>query len=403
MGRFPLVSAVQLSSVILLLLTVCVNAPVASALPLSHSARQDLSNSSNASSATQYSWYHCYPWDPYWCYPYYWSYYCWPYPYYYGYYYPTTAADTVRTFDLEVETNPPEVAPVRGAGTYNQGAVASFSLTSMTVPFGANERYVFSHWSGDFSGDAPSGSITIDSEKTVVANYQLENYLEVSVDPPGIAAPVGGGWYRSDESLTVGAVPPVVLGAEGIRYVFEHWAIDAVPVSGNPVQVTMNGPHTAEARYKAQYLLTVSSEYGIVDGGGWYDAGSSATFSVTTQVDTSYGVKQVFDRWTGDYQSTSPVVTVTMDSPLTVRAAWRTDSTILYETIGIAVGGAFLLGTGLTVIAITRRQQTKPMPQAQGRPVLTPETAPKKPRSPRSRKRTKPQPKSDHEEASPQA
>jgi len=367
-----------------------------------------LSNTSNASYATQYSWCHCHSWDPYWCYPYhriypyYWTYYWWRYPYY-DYYYSTAADDTARTFDLKVETNPPRLAAVRGRGTYNQGAVASFSLTSMIVALGANERYVFSHWSGDFSGDAPSGSVAIDSEKTVVANYQLENHLKVSVDPPGVAAPAGGGWYRSDESVTVGAVPPVVLGTEGIRYVFEYWAIDAVPVSGNPVQVTMDAPHTAVARYKTQYLLTVSSEYGIVDGGGWYDAGSSATFSVTTHVDTSYGVKQVFDRWTGDYLSTSPAVAVTMDSPLTVKAAWRTDSTILYETIGIAVGGAFVLGIGLTAIAMTRHQQTEPMPQAQGRPVLTPETAPKKPRPARSRKRTKPWPKSERAEASPQA
>jgi len=402
LARFPRVSAVQLSGVILLLLVAYQNTPIALALPINHSARQALSNIASASSTTQHSWHHCYPWDSYRCYPYYWTYYWWHYLYYYSYYYSTTAAET-KTFDLKVETNPPGIAPVRGIGTYDQGTVASFSLTSMIVPLGANERYVFSHWSGDFSGDAPGGSITIDSAKSVVANYELENYLQVSIDPPGIAVPTGGGWYRSDEPVMVGAVPPLVSGGEGIQYVFQHWTVDTVPISGNPVQVTMNAPHTVIARYKTQYLLTVSSEYGIVDGGGWYDAGSSATFSVSTQVDTSYGVKEVFDRWTGDSQSASPVVTVTMDSPLTVRAAWRTDSTILYETIGIAVGGAFVLGTGLTAIAITRRQQTKPMPQTQGRPIPTPEVAPKKPRPARSSKKTKSSSNTDRAETSPQA
>jgi len=403
LARFPRVSAVQLSAVILLLLVACQNTPIALALPINHSARQALSNIASASSTTRHSWHHCYPWDPYRCYPYYWSYYWWHYPYYYSYYYSTTAAETTKTFDLKVETNPPGIVPVRGIGTYNQGTVASFSLTSMIVPLGANERYVFSHWSGDFSGDAPGGSITIDSAKSVVANYELENYLQVSIDPLGIAASVGGGWYRSDESVIVGAVPPFVSGGEGIRYVFQHWTIDAVPVSGNPVQVTMNGPHTVIARYKTQYLLTVSSEYGIVNGGGWYDAGSSATFSVTTQVDTSYGVKQVFDRWTGDFQSTKSVVTVTMNSPITVRAAWRTDSTILYETIALAVGGAFVLGIGLTAIAIMRRPQAKPAPQTHDRPVATAEAATKKPKPARAIRKAKAPPKTQRSEAAPQA
>jgi hypothetical protein len=203
----------------------------------------------------------------------------------------------------------------------------------------------------------------MDSAKTAVANYQLQDYLKVAVDPPAITATVGEGWYNSGQSVMVGAVPAVISGGQGTRYVFEDWTVDAVPVSGNPVQATMDSPHTVVAHYKTQYLLAVDSEYGYAEGGGWYDAGSSATISVTTQVDTSYGVRQVFDRWTGDFQSTSPVATVTMNSPLSVRAAWRTDNTVLYATIGLAIAGAFALGIGLTAIAIrSHQQQAKPVP-----------------------------------------
>ena len=399
--RFP-VAVVQLLVMLLILSIAYPSVAATSGFSTDESTVQSLSNSATAASPTHYWWYYCDPWNYSWCYAYYWGYWSY-YPYYYGYYYPTTAAETKKTFELKVETNPSGIAPVNGKGTYNQGSLASFSLTSLIVPVGANERYVFSYWSGDFSGSAPSGTVTMDSAKTVVANYQLQNYLKVSIDPPGIAAAVGDGWYLSGESVTVGAVPSSVSGGDGTRYIFQHWTIDSVPASGNPVQVTMDGPHTVVARYKTQYLLTVLSNYGIVQGGGWYDAGRSATFSVTAQVDTSYGVKQVFERWTGDSESTSPTATITMDSPRTVTAVWRTDSTILYATIALGIGGAFALGIGLALFAIMRLPKAKPAPQPSLKPVTTVETAPQKLKAPQPRKKVKPPPKTEPSEPSSQA
>jgi hypothetical protein len=263
------------------------------------------------------------------------------------------------TFELKVETNPAGIGAVSGAGTYDQGTVASFSISSPTVSKQAGERYVFSSWSGDFSGTSPSGTVTLDSAKTVVANYELQNYLAVSATPQGIVSVTGAGWYASDASAAVGSVPPIVSGAQGTQYVFQGWTIDGVPASGSTLSITMDNPHSVVAQYKTQYLLTVSSEYGTPQGAGWYDAESSATISVTPRVDTSYGVSQVFDRWTGDFQSTEPTGTIKMDSPSTVVAVWRTDSTVLYATIAAAIGGALVLGIGLVAIAISRNRRGK--------------------------------------------
>ena len=315
------------------------------------------------------------------------------YPYYYDYYYTAGTDPAPKTFDLKVDTNPPGIAAVNGRGTYNSGSVATFSLTSLIVPSGSNQRYVFLSWSGDFSGATPSATVVMDSAKNVVANYELQNYLKVSVDPPGIVAATGEGWYRSGESVTLGSVPLSESGSQGVRYIFQGWSVDALPVSGNSIEVTMDVPHTVEAQYKTQYLLTVSSEYGTVQGEGWYDAGSSATFSVTTPIDTSYGVKQVFDRWAGDSESTSPTTTITMDSPRTVMAVWRTDNTVLYTTIALGIGAAFVLGIGLTAIAITRTSRAKPVPETSLPRVATVETAEpaaKKLKRTQARKRSKP-------------
>jgi hypothetical protein len=360
----------------------------------------------------QSSWYDCYPWGYSWCDQYYWDNYWWSYPYYggyywrnypyyqyYPYYYTTTITEKAKTFDLNVETNPAGIAPVNGKGTFNDGTAASFSVTSLIVPLNANQRYVFSYWSGDFSGASPSGTVTIDSAKNVVANYQLQNFLKVSVDPLGIASANGEGWYLPTDSVTVGPVSSSVSGGEGARYVFQQWTIDSVQASGNSVEIAMDAPHTVVAHYKTQYLLTVSSDYGIVQGGGWYDAGSSAAFSVTKEVDTSYGVKQVFEKWTGDMESTSAATTITMNSSHTLTAVWRTDSTILYATIALAICAAFALGIGLTVFAFARMQEPKLAPVPPPRPVPAVEPVREELKPAPTKKKAKPPPKTNKSES----
>jgi hypothetical protein len=390
------VISAELALILMILLAVYPNAAVASGAP-SEPTTLSLSGGTSAGSPMQYPWYYCYPWNYSWCYPYYWDYYSWSYPYYY---YPTTTYEKTKTFQLNVETNPAGIAPVNGKGTYNDGTAASFSVTSLIVPQNANQRYVFSYWSGDFSGASPSGTVTMTSAKSVVANYQLQNFLKVSVDPMGIASATGEGWYLPTESVTVGPVPLSVSGGEGTRYVFQQWTIDSAPVSGNSVQVMTDAPHTVVAHYKTQYLLTASSDYGIVQGGGWYDAGNSATLSVTTEVDTSYGVKQIFVKWTGDTESTSATTTITMDSPHTLRAVWRTDSTILYATIVLAICAAFALGIGLTMFAIARLREPKPAPAPPPKPVAAVEPVPEKLEQAPTKKKAKPPPKTNQSETS---
>lgn len=394
--RFAVIS-VEFTIMLLALLVVTPTGTALPAIPATDPTGQIPSGSVAAGTPMQFPWYYCHPWNYLWCYPYYWDH--WYYPYYY---YQTTTYEKAKTFELKVETSPAGIAAVNGKGTYNDGTAASFSVSSLIVPLNSNQRYIFSSWSGDFSGATPSGTVTMNSPKTVIANYQLQNFLKVTADPQGIVSATGEGWYLPTESVTVGPLPVSISGGEGARYVFHQWTIDDAAVSGNSVQVIMDLPHTVVAHYKAQYLLTVSSDYGITEGAGWYDGGGSATFSVTSPVDVSYGVKQVFERWSGDAQSGSATATITMDSPHAVRAVWRTDSTILYATIALVILAAFALGIGLAMLAFTRlrarRVQLTTAPQT--RPVATVEPVPEKLKRARTKKRVEPPPKTDRPEPS---
>ena len=393
-----MVISTELALILMILLAVYPNGAVASGAPTSEPPTLSLSGSVSASSLMQYPWYYCYPWNYSWCYPYYWDYYWYSYPYYY---YPTTTYQKTKTFELDVATNPAGIVAVNGKGTYDDGTAASFSVTSLIVPLNANQRYVFSYWNGDFSGASPSGTVTMTSKKSVTANYQLQNFLKVSVDPLGIASASGEGWYLPTDSVTVGPVPSSISGGDGARYVFQQWTIDSAPVSGNSVEITMDSPHTVVAHYGTQYLLTASSDYGIVQGGGWYDARGTATLSVTTEVDTSFGVKQVFQKWTGDMESSSATTAITMDSPHTLRAVWRTDNTILYATIALAICAAFAVGIGLTMFAILKLREPKPpAPVPQPKLAAAVEPVPEKLKPAPITKKAKPPPKTDQSEPS---
>ncbi|HXZ89689.1 MAG TPA: hypothetical protein VEG61_01390, partial [Candidatus Dormibacteraeota bacterium] len=70
-------------------------------------------------------------------------------------------------------------------------------------------------------------------------------------------------------------------------------------------------------------------------GGGYYDSGSTAQFSVSSPV--GYLIQQVFMQWQGDSTSTSPQASITMDAPKTVNATWTTSYTNLYLIGGGAV------------------------------------------------------------------
>jgi len=338
---------------------------------------------------------------PYPPYPYYPCYYGWYNPYCYYYYVPPTV-ETPEMFQLNIASSPSGIVSVTGGGTYSEGTVASFSIASTIIPRGPGQRYVFSHWSGDFSGSVPAGSVTMNSGKTIIANYELENYLKVSVDPTAVTAVSGSGWHSSTESVSLGPVPAMIAAGNNARYLFEHWTIDGSRVSGTSVYVETNIPHTVVAHYGTQYRLTILSDYGVTTGEGWYDAGSDATLSVTTQVEGSFGVKQVFDRWTGDIQSPYPTETVLMNSPLTVRALWRTDSTVLYAAMAAGVSGVLVLAVLLVALVLMRRTGTEPTPVAPVEAVGVVETVPGKTERPHTtKKKAKPPPKTkDSEPAS---
>lgn len=130
-----------------------------------------------------------------------------------------------------------------GQGWYNEGSTATISVTSIEEP---TTRYIFTGWSGDYSGDIATASVIMDSPKAITANWRTDYLLTIKST---YGEPVGEGWYESDSTVTISVTP-----VEGriIRQVFTRWSGD---FSGNAAtaSLTMDSPKAITANWRTDY------------------------------------------------------------------------------------------------------------------------------------------------------
>jgi hypothetical protein len=116
-------------------------------------------------------------------------------------------------------------------------------------------------------------------------------------------------------------VPATIQTQQGVRYVFEEWSDG---VSSAKRTLVVSSPTTFIARYRTEYLVSISSLYGTLSGGGWYEEGALATINVLSNIISgSTGERFVFSGWSGDISSTDTTVTFTVDRPKTIYANWK--------------------------------------------------------------------------------
>jgi hypothetical protein len=305
-----------------------------------------------------YSSYYGYPYySSYYGYPYYSSYYGYPYSSNYcsGY----NSYSSPASYTLTVATNPSTLGTVTGGGTFAPGSSASFSVSQTTIQVSPNTRYVFSHWSGDYSGVGSSGTVTVNGATAVTAVYQMQYYLSVQAQPQSAPTPQGQGWYNASDTASLQSPTQTVGGDGGSRLVFEGWSVDGQGPQSNPsLNLVMNSAHNVTALYGQQYYLNVQTDQGVATGSGWYDSGSTAQIYVSTPISTTYGVSIVFNGWQGSIQSSNQTTSVLMNGPMNVVATWRTDSTVLYLTIAAVIVALLIVG-GLIAFLAGGRGRTK--------------------------------------------
>ncbi|MCR5039655.1 MAG: T9SS type A sorting domain-containing protein, partial [Bacteroidales bacterium] len=206
-----------------------------------------------------------------------------------------------QNYTITVSANPTNGGTVGGGGTYQQGQ-------SCTVTATPANGYTFQRWTenGNSVSTSANYTFTVTGNRTLVAQFQQQNYnITVSANPALGGTVTGGGAFHYGDNCTVSAAP-----ASG--YTFQRWTENGQQVSTNAsYSFTVTGSRTLVAQFQAQsYTITASADPttgGTVSGGGTFNYGQSCTLTATPS--SGYD----FINWTKNGQQVSTNATYTFN------------------------------------------------------------------------------------------
>jgi hypothetical protein len=207
-------------------------------------------------------------------------------------------------------------------------SMTSNSTTVSTIQMTTTTSSTTSSTSSSTSSESDSVSIVVNASPSG----------SIVVDGTTYTSPQTFAWIPGS-SHTVSANSPV-SGDSGTQYVWTSWSDGG---DQSHTITTPSSPTTYTANYQIQYYLTVASSYGNPAGQGWYDAGSAATFAVTSPVSGGAGSQYLFTGWsssdTGGYNGMDKSHSVTMSGPITETASWKTQWQVSFA-VNPSAGGA---------------------------------------------------------------
>ena len=221
-------------------------------------------------------------------------------------------------YKLTTSTNPNDGGKIiPGSQQYEEGE----SVTLIATPF---EEYVFDSWTGA-DGTTSTTTITMDSNKSVVANFIKKKYtLTLNVEGEGEVSKsvVKAGVTDSSDHNSGTVLSLTAIPAE--EWEFSHWTGDLTG-RDNPKEITIDKAKTVTAVFiKKKYPLTVEVEgegsvaEKVIKAGAATDYNSGTIVELTATAETGWEFKE----WTGDLTGTDNPSQITIDAAKTVKAVF---------------------------------------------------------------------------------
>lgn len=268
---------------------------------------------------------------------------------------------TISTATVGGTTN-----PASGSYSYDED-------TSVEVSALPSSGYSFDHWvlDGANAGSTNPISLVMDADHSLQAVFALvppvQYTLTIASEEGGTTTPVPGNYlYNTGTSVEVSAAP-----ASG--YNFNHWLLDGVSYSTNPIVIVMTGnraltayfstvPPPPPTRYKLNLATTIGGSTVPTPGIIEYDAG--ATVTVAAVPNTGYD----FTRWELDgISSTQNPITVVMDKDHMLLAVFTTTPPPPPEpTHTLAITSAPVTGVPIQVDGTSYSTPTPPITLQEG-------------------------------------
>ena len=259
-------------------------------------------------------------------------------------------------FLLTVESDPTNVTGLLGAGWFDAGSEATFSAPAIAI-VNSSSRLRFDHWSGDFTGQSASGSVTMDRPMVVQANYLAQYLLTINYDPQSIPHSYNEStWQDANTDVPLGPAQSMISLSSVERLRFVGWVEDGTQLSGATIDIHMDKSHELTLSYVTQYYVDVRSAYGEVSGSGWYDNGTLARITVSTTAG-SWPITYKLSNWqvnpsASNFTSDNGSWTLTVDRPYVVEAIWNFD---MIPLITLSAGSALAIVAVIGVAIAHRR------------------------------------------------
>jgi uncharacterized repeat protein (TIGR02543 family) len=253
----------------------------------------------------------------------------------------------IPTYTVNLSASPVSSGIVTGAGSYPAGTSVSITATPAT-------GYQFVNWteSGTPVSTNTSYTITVNSNRTLVANFSLLSYnITTSASPAAGGTTGGGGTFNYGTSVTVTATP-----ATG--YQFVNWTVAGSAVSASASYTfTASSSRSVVANFsQLSYSITTASNPaggGTTSGSGTYNYGTSVTVSAIPS--TGYQ----FVNWTegGSVVSTNASYNFTVNTGRSLLANFSLRDYAVNTSSSPAAGGTtngagtYTYGTNATLTA----------------------------------------------------
>ncbi|MEM4315148.1 MAG: matrixin family metalloprotease [Nitrososphaerota archaeon] len=170
--------------------------------------------------------------------------------------------------------------------------------------------------------------VFVNSPATLRAEWVLE-YMVRALATHG-RSPLFEGWVVENSSLQISA--PNILGwNNGTRAVFSRW--DGAEGTGFTLNLTVRKPIYLQAIYQVFYLVRIVSELPVSSASGWVERGGNFSLNAGDLVRLQpAGGRYRFVGWDGDVKDDSPILTLSVESPLTIKASWVHEYPVTVET-----------------------------------------------------------------------
>jgi len=127
-------------------------------------------------------------------------------------------------------------------------------------------------------------------------------------------------------------VPPIVDKAENHRFVLKTSSSGTIDRSSGTLSIIPFNDEQIVIYYEEEYGLSIQSDLGKVEGGGWYSNGTVANFSVkidrTHNSSILFSDSIVFVGWKGDTNQKNMNGSIKMDGPKKIMAVWSKERSI---------------------------------------------------------------------------